>query len=235
MRYSEAVSCSKLPMQYRAACPDCPGARLGVLEPLVGETKDQCSFVSEHVAARSPLPPDWGTKYGFGLVRRGVVIRQRINGDGKAVAIDAAGSGCLFPIPEDQSGILGYCASGTVVCLCSRETIESAIADGDTSGDLFALHQAVLTRVERLAFARGAQTLNQKVARLLVVLAETLSPPRIRTNLPPGLQQRDMSALVGVRHESFCRALAKLDQNGWIARESGGAVTVLDIEALRHA
>ncbi len=93
------------------------------------------------------------------------------------------------------------------------------------------MQAAALDRVERIAHARGSATVGKKVAALLAALCDTLSPPRTRIDLPAGLQQRDMAKLLGVRHESFCRALARLHSHGVISKE-GGVISILDRDAL---
>jgi len=212
---------------YCAACPDCPGGRRGVLEVLVGRTKSTCRFETAVVDERAFAPASWNERYGFGLVRRGVLVRQRVDAEGFATAIDAAGPGCLFWI--DRGGAeLGYAATDLIVCLCPRASLDDALERHTEIGrDLLRLQREANLRVERLTEARGAPTVRARVARLLRVLSETLSPPRTRTRLPSGLQQRDMSKLLGVRHETFCRALKKLETAGAIQRSPDG-IAILD-------
>lgn len=212
---------------YTAACPDCPGSRLGVLSSVVGETKDTCQFTGHSVEARAPLPV-WDASLVW--VRRGVVIRERVSSDGTTTAIDAAGVGCVFPVDDSTTG---YAATATMVCLLRDDGVDEAARQGEAS-DVLELHRAALTRVERLAHARGASTARSKVAHLLVVLAETLSPPRVREDLPEGLQQRDLSRLLGIRHETFCRALGKLEAERRLSRGPTGTIGDLDLDALRE-
>ena len=58
------------------------------------------------------------------------------------------------------------------------------------------------------------------------MLAETLSPPRVRKRLPAGLQQRDLAKLIGLRHETFCRVLGQLESEGVIERDPDGILLV---------
>lgn len=220
---------SSLPVHYAAACPDCPGARLGTFEDLVGATKHTCAFDTATIEARAFVPPSWGAKYAFGMVRRGVLIRQRLDAAGNATAVDAAGPGCVFPIDDKaQSSVSApcdYAATDLIVCLCRRESLDRTLDESTRAGkELVQMHLAALERVERLTQARGAGTVKQKVCGLLLALADTLSPPRVRDRLPPGVQQRDLSRLVGVRHETFCRVLGALEGEGAIARAPDGLV-----------
>ena len=221
---------------YPAACPDCPGGRRGVLRDLVGETKHACAFETASVDAREFVPASWSERHAFGLVRRGVLIRQRLDEMGRATAIDAAGPGCMFPIEhrdEGKSSIsCDYAATDLIVCLCPAQVLEDVLDESrGTSRDLYSLQLDAMERVERLAQARGAPTVQERVAMLLVVLSETLSPPRTRERLPPGLQQRDMSKLLGVRHETFCRALKTLEDAGAVERSHDG-LAIIDRERL---
>lgn len=214
--------------EYIAACPDCPGSRLGCLDSVVGKTKDACHFSTATVGARAPLPVWEG--YDLAWVRRGVIIRERPALDGRATAIDAAGPGCMFPLDDDCTG---YAAADAIVCLLRRPSLEEAIDRGQGL-QVLELHRATLLRVERLSHARGAPSLREKVCRLLVVLAESLSPPRIREDLPDGLQQRDLARLLGVRHESVCRVVGELEREGRLTRGPTGSMAKLDLALLRE-
>ncbi len=221
---------------YTAACPDCPGARRGVLRDLVGETKHACAFETATVDARDFVPASWSERHAFGLVRRGVLIRQRLDEMGRATAIDAAGPGCMFPIEHRDEGrssiTCDYAATDLIVCLCPSQLLEDVLDESRHTGrELLGLQQDAMERVERLTQARGAPTVQERVAMLILVLSETLSPPRTRDRLPPGLQQRDMSKLLGVRHETFCRALKTLEDVGAITRSHDGIV-IADRERL---
>src|SRR5690606_4006099 len=113
---------------YAAACPDCPGSRLNVLEALVGATKESCAFSTAHLGSRQPLPVHWGS-FGVALVRGGVIVRQRIDSEGHATSIDAAGPGCLLPFDDEAAH--GYAVGDVIVCLCPRDTVERALRGGD--------------------------------------------------------------------------------------------------------
>lgn len=216
---------------YTAACPDCPGGRLGVLRDLVGDTKHECAFETASIEGRAFVPASWADRHAFGLVRRGVLIRQRLDDAGRATAIDAAGPGCMFPIEATRhTGIsvsCDYAATDLIVCLCPRAVLENVLDGSSKAGrDMLALQLTALDRVERLTQARGAPTVRQRVASLLIVLSDTLSPPRTRERLPSGLQQRDMSKLLGVRHETFCRVLRELESEGAIERDPDGLLLI---------
>lgn len=226
-----------LPLHYPAACPDCPGARLGRLQEIVGATKHTCAFETVTVEARAYVPPGWGDRYAFGLVRRGVVVRQRADTAGRAIAVDAAGPGCLFaieePVPQSTESVpCDYAATDVIACLLPRSAFEHALGSTDNvSRELIQLQQDSMRRVERITQARGASTVRERVASLLCVLADTLSPPRRRERLPAGLQQRDLARLLGVRHETLCRVLGDLEKEGIVRRDPDGLL-ILDQRAL---
>ncbi len=212
-------------MSAHAACPDCPAARLGVLGPLLARAP-ACAFEVAALAAHAPAPASWGERYALGLVRRGVLIRQR-RVAATPVAIDAAGPGCAFPVeaaPSDRA--TDYAATDVLVCLLPRSAMDRALERPELARDLFGLMQASLDRVERLTAARGAQGVRERVSSLLCVLSDTLSPPRQRERLPADLQQRDLARLVGVRHETFCRVLGELEREGAVQRATDGLVIV---------
>jgi CRP-like cAMP-binding protein len=187
------------------------------------------------VGARQPLPPRWFGAYGLALVRRGVIIRQRVDADGSAIAVDAIGPGGATPLFEGgELGSSGYAVDDALLCLCpSRHLREAVDAGAPTSTQLVALHAAALDRVERIAQARSRSTAIARVAALLCVLADTLSPPHRLTCLPASLQQRDLAALLAMRHESVCRAMRTLARMGAAARTSAG-IRVLHRARLEH-
>ena len=208
---------------YPAACPDCPGPRLELLESLVGATRSECLLETGSVAARAPLPAAWSTRYEFGIVRRGVIIRQRLDASGRATAVDAAGAGCLLPLRSAGRAVAGYAAIDSMVCLCPTSTAKrTLVKDTRLGADLLQLQSDALERIERIAHARGRPSARARVAALLCALADCLSPPRQRECLPAGLQQRDLAALVGVRHETLCRVLGTLERSGGIERHPDG-------------
>lgn len=214
----------------RQPCPDCPATRVGVLGPMV-ESEEGCAFRCVSLEAREPLPPRWASSYGLLLVRRGIVVRQRSDVSGRASAIDVAGAGAAIPLVEGADAFQGYAVSDALVCLCPRRRVRAAL-DVASAKDLLVLHVAALDRIERLVEARGRPTALARVAALLSVLAETLSPPRRLDAIPAALQQRDLAALLGMRHESVCRAIRLLIRRGLVARERDG-LRIVDADALQ--
>lgn len=217
-------------------CPDCPATRQGVFASLA-RGKNACAFHCSSLNSRDPLPRRWSESFEIGLVRRGVIIRQRVDSYGRVTAVDAVGPGCVFPLggPSGNGDSTGYAASDAMVCLCSSDILEAAIGLPDgTARDMIQLQREAIDRMERLADARGRATAEARVAALLVALADTLAPRRTRDHIPSGIQQRDMAELVGLRHETVCRALRALEQRGAIDRE-GDELRIVDRSGLEAA
>lgn len=211
-------------MGDRTACPDCPATRTGVLTGLVTTREAPCAFRCVSVAARQPLPPGWSSGYSLAMVRRGIVIRQRVDASGSATAVDAIGPGGAAPLSDGPEGSsTGYAADDALICMCPEPAMSSAVdAGAPTSGQVVGIHRAALERVERIAEARGRGTALGRVAAMLCALADTLSPPRRLDTIPSTLQQRDLAGLLGLRHESVCRAFGVLEERGAIRRSSDG-------------
>ena len=217
--------------RFPGACVDCPAARVGCFGTAVGSTTTPCRFLKATVHARAPIPAAWSEDYALLLVRRGVVVRTRAPKEGPSVAIDCAGAGSVLPLASGALEI-GYAATDVLVCLHPRVGLSEALArEADTAHDMIVALAAALERVERLAEARGQSTVDERVARVLAVVAATLTPPERRDRFPSGLPQRDLARLAGVRHESFCRSLGKLERAGHIRREPDGLV-ITDHDAL---
>jgi CRP-like cAMP-binding protein len=117
----------------------------------------------------------------------------------------------------------GYAATDLKVCLLAAGTeLEAPLAT-----DLVRLQRDAMHRLERLADARGRANADHRVCALLRALCDTLTPPRPRDRLPVGLQQRDLGQLLGMRHETVCRVLTRLERLGVIARSDDG-ITITD-------
>lgn len=219
----------------QSACPDCPATRQHAFEHMIKGARTACAFQCMTLEARAPIPDRWFGSYGAVLVRRGVIIRQRVDAHGRATAIDAAGPGCLVPLEAatGPTATAGYAATRLLVCLCPTEVIEAAVGQSDdpTASDLLRMQRESIERLERIADARARSNVESRVSALLCSLADTLSPPRRRTRIPSGLQQRDLAVLLSVRHESVCRALGTLETRGALIREPDG-IRILDRELL---
>lgn len=202
------------------ACPDCPASRNAAFASMLPHDGTPCAFLSVVLEARQPLPAPWFALYGVAIVRRGIVARQRIDAHGGATTIDVAGPGCILPLARDV-GATGYTVTDSLVCLCPRGTLDAAL-DGPSARDLIRMQAAALERVDRLADARSRATAATKVGALLCALADTLSPPRTLRVIPRGLHQRDLAALLAMRHESVCRVMRTLYETGALARGPEG-------------
>jgi hypothetical protein len=218
------------------ACPDCPASRSRILGQLLANGTGRCALRCLFVGARQALPPRWFGSYGLALVRRGIVIRQRVDSDGVATAVDAIGPGSAIPLSE--GGYLsnaGYAVDDALLCLCPKRPLREAVdAGAPTSAEVVTLHAAALDRVERIAQARSRLSAVGRVAALLCALADTLSPSRRLNCIPAAVQQRDLAALLAMRHESVCRAMRILAYLGALVRTEEG-VRLLDRNRLEGA
>ncbi|MCC7540230.1 MAG: Crp/Fnr family transcriptional regulator [Deltaproteobacteria bacterium] len=231
----DSPSSHRHPSRRQPLCPDCPAVRNDGLSGLVSLERG-CSLQWVALAARQPLPTRWPGTYALALVRRGIVVRQRIDGNGQATAIDVVGPGGAFVVeeghPESTTG--GYAATEAMVCLCPEPVAADGLAnDGETARDLWKLAKRSLERVERIADARSRATAKGRVAALLGAVADTLGG-RPTEVVPAGIQQRDLAALIAVRHESVCRVLRTFVDRGWVRREPEG-IRLLDRKGLASA
>lgn len=220
--------------EFQSACPDCPAARKDAFAELVGLEKGDCAFHCVSVESRSTIPPRWFESYGIGMVRRGVLIRQRLDSQGRTSAIDAVGPGCVFPLRDRRgpSANAGYAANRLLVCLMPDQHLEVALQEKiEAAQDLVRLQCEAIERLERITEARGRSGAASRVAALLCALADTVSPEHRRDRTPDGVQQRDLAALLGIRHETVCRVLTQLESKGMLTREAD-CVRIEDRSAL---
>ena len=178
--------------------------------------------------ARAPLPPRWFKEFGLGVVRRGIVIRQRLDAHGRAIAVDAVGAGGLVPLSMaiargDDSNMSGYAVTDVLLCAYPTDSMRVSLeVDRQTPHDVLHLHAQALARMERLIDARGRTTVVERVAAMLCALVDNLSPFRRTDVISADLQQADLAALVSARQETVCRALSALERRGLIARDGDG-------------
>jgi CRP-like cAMP-binding protein len=208
-----------------------------MLAGMLGESTGACGFDSLALEARAELPTAWGQRYSFAFVRRGYLVRLRTEGAGHATAVDAVGPGCAFPVRAPSGlrhhGPAGYAVGRALVCLCDAEALEAGLTAGGRSAvDVHNLIVEGMQRVERLSDARGRSSAASRVAALLCTLADTLRPGGPRDDeIPAEFLQRDLAALLSIRHESVCRVLRGFEDAGMIRRDADG-LRLLDRSAL---
>jgi CRP-like cAMP-binding protein len=194
---------------------------MDLFEDLLPNTRQSCAFRVVNVAERETLPHSWFGKFALGLVRRGILVRQRIDEEGVATAIDVVGPGGAILLTDKGGAASGYAVSESMVCLCPDEKLNHCSAL-PTALDMVRLHASALERMDRLADARNRPNAHARVAALLGTLAEVLTPPRRLDVIPSQLQRRDLAALLGLRHESVSRTLSDLERDGVVKRTPDG-------------
>lgn len=222
------------PAAAAAPCPDCPGAR-PLLDALGGE-RAACAFRSWSLPARAPVPPELLAGSALTLVRRGIVVKELVDAAGRATVIDVVGPGSALAFAH-RPGITAFAAGPALLCACPTGRLDERLAGPDGLGlarELLRLQQTALARMERLADARGRATVGERVAALLCALADGLSAPRTLTRLPSELRQRELGALLAIRHESVCRELRRLEHAG-VVRRTSECLELLDRAALERA
>jgi CRP-like cAMP-binding protein len=203
-------------------CPDCPGAT-SLLDALPGG-RLACPFYSCALVARATVPADLLAGSGLTLVRRGIIVKELVDATGRATVIDVVGPGSALAFAH-RPGVTAFAAGPALLCACPTARLEEGLAGPDGAGlarELLWLQQAALARMERLADARGRPTVGERVAALLCALADGLSAPRKLDLLPGDLRQRELGALLAIRHESVCRELRRLERVGVVRRTSEG-------------
>lgn len=215
------------------SCPDCPASRIGLLGEMLPHAQHACAFRVATVSERATIPHAWFGRYGLGLVRRGILVRQRVDGSGRATAVDVVGPGGALLLDAGSEGdVSGYAAAEAMVCLCPSERLDESCSSLPTARDMMRLQSVAIERMDCLADARNRPTASARLAALLAALGDVLAPPRKLDVIPPQLQRRDLAALLALRHESVSRALAQLERTGAIKRTRDG-IELRDREALR--
>ncbi len=184
-----------------SACVDCPARQRGMLATFAGKA-GECEGRLECIALdeRAELPASLFTRYAFGIVRRGVLVRERFDPSGGRTAVDVAGRGAYVPLGLAR-GSTGYAASRVLLCVYREANLEGLAGEG-ALGDLMKLSSETLERVERIAEARGRPSAAARIDALYGTLKEYLGPHGLED-----LLQRDVAALLGMRTETVCRVL----------------------------
>ena len=209
-------------------CPDCPAQRHAIFES-VRNRPEGCAFHCIAVEARAPVPSHLYDQHDFAFVRRGLLVRQRVDANGETTSIDMAGPGSLIPLRlASQSGCspATFAGSRSLICLPSP-------ASNVDHRDIVALQQHTIERLERIADARGRKRAISKVAAALCAIADTVSMDGPARSVPVALQQRDLAQLLGIRPESVSRVLKQLAEEGLIDRDADG-IHLLDRQALER-
>lgn len=213
------------------ACLGCPAVARDVLCGMVAPAAPStCAFDSHTLEARQRVPAAELGRYGMAIVRRGYLIRQRMDSAGSSTAVDVVGPGCCFPIDHatheaGQPRVVIHAVTRALVCTCDETSVGAALErGGSTARELYVLEREASVRAERLAEARARGSSREKVAALLCVMADTLRPTHKDPRIPAELLQRDLASMLSIRHESVCRALRELTKRGLIARDEAGIV-----------
>ena len=218
-------------------CVECPALRAGCLHGMLGRSSAECRFETVTIEARAPflLPSD--SSFRLGLVRRGVLLRERPGRAERRVGVDVVGTGHAFyldPSSASEAPVhLGYAVTRTLLCLCRDAALTDGLGEsGRTAVELHELAMQALSRVERLSEARGRSDANARLAALLCVLADTLcTRGGAQTRLPDGLQQRDFARLLSILQESACSTLSLLSVRG-LMHHRPTVIELLDRAAL---
>lgn len=220
-------------VSHKGHCIDCPAQRGDILKALIGDTTHECAFDTQSIEARAQLKLTSLNPGDLVMVRRGMLIRTRMDASGHAIAVDALGSGASFVVPEDTERSCAYAVDRTLYCTISGPSLLAGLRPDDAGlSDLHELHRAIQARLERFSDARGRATVRARVAATLCTLADTMSPPQgRRAQLPSALLQRDIAALASTRHESVCRILREFSESGLVEHGPDG-INILNHEGL---
>ena len=222
-------------------CLECPGTRHHLLNQMIGESSSCCEFENLAVEPRESIPLRWFSRFTLGIVRRGALVRQRADAQGRVTAIDVVGPGCAFPIDvrdlelSDGGTCAGYAVTRTLICAADERTVNDSLQKGGQDAlDLHRLQREALYRMERIADARGRSAVASRVAALTCTLADTLvRGPRERSHVPAGFLLRDYAALLSIRHESVCRVLRDFSRKGLTSQDDEG-LHILDRKGLEN-
>jgi CRP-like cAMP-binding protein len=108
-----------------------------------------------------------------------------------------------------------------VLCVYPEREVDPRLAP-ETMLDLLSLMKENVTRLERIAAARGRPSADEQVWALLDALADGRSTGRRKKALQ--LRQKDIALLLQVRPETVCRALRRLTDTGLIRQDASGVL-----------
>ena len=156
----------------------------------------------------------------FCTVDNGVTVEQNIVGCEGFVGVPAVLGGGAMPWRVEAI------IAGDALRMPAAALVAEFQRGGALQRLLLRYVQQLIVQVSSEAVCRTLHKVEQRLARLLLQLAEQRSSPE----LP--LTQESLGLLLGARRETVCHATARLEDQGGI-RHGRGYVTVLDAEQLR--
>ncbi len=187
-------------------------AARGLFAAWLGDGEGPCALASASLEPRTSLAPSALDRHAFAVVRRGTVLRERVDADGQRSTVDVVGPGGLVPLhaSTDRDRASVRASSRVVLCLY-REPVLDENVDRVTLSDLLALTQETVDRLESIAAARALSSAAAKVRALLEALARAF-PSRVDgRGVALGLAQRDIADLLHLRAETVCRSMRRLE------------------------
>lgn len=215
------------PRMQTADCLECanvPGVHRDTFGGLVCDARP-ARFGARQIVFREGDPVAAVYHVRAGLVRTCQALAAgggqglRLVGRGGFVGLDALGS--------RSHPTTAQALTPSVLCAISPESLDRLVASGGRASGMIASALAgELRDLRRRLREVGLRRSLEKVAAFLAACAADDGA------MPPGLSQRDIAEFLGLRHETVCRALARLRLSGLV--EVGDRLRVVDPAAIRR-
>ncbi len=223
----------------QADCANCP-ALGAVLCPARGKAPEALGRPPRQLLINPENGPIYlfGGRRHVGLLQSGLVMRvaQGQRGENRALHLVFPGELTGEPFCNDRPKVIQALAPSRI-CTFDLEAVEhSADSDSGLSDALLRATSASLERLQRSIWIRALLSTLEKVAALLVLVAEhqqeqhaTRGPLIVSLAWP----RRLMAELIGTSAESISRATHELQRRGLITIRDAGTFELHDLDALR--
>lgn len=179
-----------------------------------------------------------GDTPGFlGVVRSGVLRRERLNSDGDRTLLALAVAGDLVgALSPDPSSCSLEAATDAEICMFSPDTV-SRMMDADNRFRLHILHEIGEQHQQLLdmIWQRGALTARERIINILLHAVKTMPTFTSKDGsviVKVEISRKDWADLANTTVETICRTLSWLADQDLVVSERANTYRIRDIRAL---
>ena len=219
------ASCSDCPIQHRAVCARCDADELAMLERI----KSYRTLPAGAVIVRAGDEMQALSSLVTGCATVSMMLEDgRVQMVGLLLPSDFIGRPGRATAPYDVTAV-----SEVTLCTFRRAPFERLIAETPHIGQrLLEMTLDELDAAREWMLLLGRKTAREKIASLLVILAQRLSegPGEIRFDLP--LTREAMASYLGLTLETVSRQISALRRDGLIVQEGRRGLRIPDLDRL---
>lgn len=174
-------------------------------------------------------------------VKCGAVALRRLDAEGNSVTLGLHYPGDLMGqhalLAGGEQGASAEALEPTTVCVIEKAAVNDSLARSpELARDMLRRAALELEQAQETIVRSATRSNRERLIALLLQLMRRHGEPApdgsFRLHLP--LPRRDLASMIGIRHETLSRLIARLEEDG-LAQFSGRNVTVPSLPALTAA